>query len=429
MKTKLILSSFLALASLGSFQAQNTSYTADAIPIPGTGVQNAAFGIGNLTSNSTGWGHSSVGFKALQNNTTGYANSANGSWALQFNTSGYGNTASGSGALNGNTTGFGNTADGAGSLRFTSSGNGNTAVGADALLGNITGDDNSAFGNNANVGSPGLINATAIGANAVALNNDELWLGNAVTQVWTNIMYNISDSRFKSKVDATEVKGLEFIKLLRPVVYDLDAQKLTEFATKNMPESMRKTYLNRDFNAKTNLRQSGFLAQEVETAAKKAGYNFSGVNVPDNENSIYGISYYQFVVPLVKGMQEQQEMIETLKQQVEGLKSELAELRETKPTGINQLNATGEGFKLEQNEPNPFSHETVIKYMLPESTSKAYIAVYDLSGKQITTLPINQKSSSSLTITSEKLAAGIYIYSIVADGKVVDSKRMIVSEK
>ena len=57
------------------------------------------------------------------------------------------------------------------------------------------------------------------------------------------------------------------------------------------------------------------------------------------------------------------------------------------------------------------------------------MAVYDLTGKQLTTFPIEQKGSSSLTITSEKLAAGIYIYSIVADGKVVDSKRMIVAEK
>jgi hypothetical protein len=32
-------------------------------------------------------------------------------------------------------------------------------------------------------------------------------------------------------------------------------------------------------------------------------------------------------------------------------------------------------------------------------------------------------------MTSEKLAAGIYIYSIVADGKVIDSKRMIVADK
>ena len=57
------------------------------------------------------------------------------------------------------------------------------------------------------------------------------------------------------------------------------------------------------------------------------------------------------------------------------------------------------------------------------------MAVYDLTGKQIVTFPINDKGASSITITSEKLAAGIYIYSIVADGKIMDSKRMVVAEK
>lgn len=34
-----------------------------------------------------------------------------------------------------------------------------------------------------------------------------------------------------------------------------------------------------------------------------------------------------------------------------------------------------------------------------------------------------------MTITSEKLSAGIYLYSIIADGKVMDTRRMIVADK
>ncbi|MEO6306049.1 MAG: hypothetical protein ABIP51_23075 [Bacteroidia bacterium] len=43
-------------------------------------------------------------------------------------------------------------------------------------------------------------------------------------------------------------------------------------------------------------------------------------------------------------------------------------------------------------------------------------------------MPI-EKNSSSITITSEKLAAGIYIYSVIADGKIMDSKIMVVTQK
>jgi hypothetical protein len=53
---------------------------------------------------------------------------------------------------------------------------------------------------------------------------------------------------------------------------------LTEFLTKNMPDSIRRQYLDKDFKPSTAIRQSGFIAQEVEKAAQEAGYNFNGVH-------------------------------------------------------------------------------------------------------------------------------------------------------
>jgi hypothetical protein len=98
-------------------------------------------------------------------------------------------------------------------------------------------------------------------------------------------------------------------------------------------------------------------------------------------------------------------------------------------TDLNQNLSAGSGFAMEQNEPNPFTQQTVVNYTLPQSVAKAYLAVYDLSGKQITTLPIRELGNASITITSQNLSAGIYIYSIMADGKVVTTKRMVVAEQ
>jgi len=64
---------------------------------------------------------------------------------------------------------------------------------------------------------------------------------------------------------------------------------------------------------------SGFLAQEVDEAAKKVGYNFSGV---DKSGKLWGLRYAEFTVPLVKAVKEQQIMIDELKQQNEALKQE-----------------------------------------------------------------------------------------------------------
>lgn len=70
-----------------------------------------------------------------------------------------------------------------------------------------------------------------------------------------------------------------------------------------------------------------------------------------------------------------------------------------------------------------------MNYNLPAGVSSAYMAVYDLSGKQVASFPIAQKGVSAMTITSGKLSAGIYLYSIIADGKVMDTRRMIVADK
>jgi len=60
-------------------------------------------------------------------------------------------------------------------------------------------------------------------------------------------------------------------------------------------------------------RYSGFLAQEVEKAAKESDYDFSGVHAPRNEHDLYSLTYAEFVVPLVKAVQEQQHQIDELK--------------------------------------------------------------------------------------------------------------------
>jgi trimeric autotransporter adhesin len=53
-------------------------------------------------------------------------------------------------------------------------------------------------------------------------------------------------------------------------------------------------------------------AQDVEHAAKEANYDFSGITIPNNSKELFTLSYEQFVAPLVKAVQEQQEEIEKL---------------------------------------------------------------------------------------------------------------------
>jgi hypothetical protein len=74
------------------------------------------------------------------------------------------------------------------------------------------------------------------------------------------------------------------------------------------------------------VKYSGFIAQEVEQAAKASGYDFSGYTAPRNDRELYTLSYEQFVVPLVKAVQELSTINESQKATNEALNLKIAQL-------------------------------------------------------------------------------------------------------
>jgi trimeric autotransporter adhesin len=405
-----------------------------------TGSSNCAFGTESLLKNTTGNNSTAVGCFALleataEHNTavgtdclhyvtTGTDNSAIGMDAGRNTTTGGENTIAGTGAMYNNTTGSENTAVGFEALNGNTTGTDNTAVGHGALQINTTGVRNTALGYNATMNANNLQDATAIGQAAVCNNSGRVWIGSPTLAngVWcaAGAWNTPSDERFKFNV-RNDVKGLEFIMKLRPVLYNWDTRKFTEHITQLMPEDKRNFYLSTDFVPSMTANKIGFLAQEVEQAAKESGFNFAGIHVPNSITDTYGLDYSSFVVPLVKSVQEQQAVIERLESKIAEQDAALAALKSA--TKLPDLQYTGSIF---QNEPNPFHEETVIKYSLPHGNHGALLIVYDLSGKQLFSLPLSEGSSEYKLVAAGKLTAGIYLYSIVVDGKVADTKRMTV---
>ena len=81
-----------------------------------------------------------------------------------------------------------------------------------------------------------------------------------------------------------------------------------------------------------------------------------------------------------------------------------------------------------QNTPNPFSESTTIQYALPNDVVTALLCVYDLNGKQLIQKKLTDRGYASVTLHGGELPAGMYLYSLIADGKVIDTKRMILTE-
>jgi len=139
-------------------------------------------------------------------------------------------------------------------------------------------------------------------------------------------------------------------------------------------------------------------------------------------------------------MQEQQSEIRELKAEIGRRKSEnralqnrLAELENL----VQQLLDQGseeetpvildQSPSLEQNEPNPFQGTTRVGYFLPEGkTGELIITAAD--GKELKRISLSQKGKGTIDLQTGHYASGTYSYSLVIDGQVVATKRMVVTQ-
>jgi trimeric autotransporter adhesin len=290
-----------------------------------TGSYNMANGPQSLYSNTTGEWNTANGWSALYSNTTSDANTANGYASLYSNTTGLGNTATGVQTLYSNTEGYWNTATGLSALYYNATGVRNTAYGSNALYYNSTGNLNTALGEDVYPFDDDLDNWTGIGfsvggaastSNSVEIGNMSVtWIGGQVG--WSTY----SDARIKENI-SENVPGLAFINKLRPVSYNLNIHKQNEMMYKGKKEQG-------DWSSKydiENMRMTGFIAQEVEKAAQELNYEFSAVEKPKNENDLYSLRYSEFVVPLVKAVQEQQNEIKDQQKVIEELTKRIEQL-------------------------------------------------------------------------------------------------------
>ncbi len=179
------------------------------------GNYNTANGQNALLSNTTGNQNTACGSSALHSNTGGGINSAFGHSALYSNTSGDGNTASGFRSLYSNITGDQNTATGVNALKLNTA-DANTAIGYGALSNNISGNGNTGLGCQANVASgSSLLNATAIGANAIVAVSSTMILGNNAVNVGIGLSSNPIGPQNKLEINGKSAceSGLRFRRL------------------------------------------------------------------------------------------------------------------------------------------------------------------------------------------------------------------------
>jgi len=235
---------------------------------------------------------------------------------LFHNTTGVDNTGFGVAALYAATVGNGNTASGSGALGNNTNGTDNTAVGRNAGLSNTTGSRNTLIGSDADANAGVYTNGTALGNGAVLTASNSIVLGNrSISRIFANVatITGISDRRRKKDIKALEADlGLDFIEKLQPVSYR--------------------------FNNGDETERYGFIAQDLEQALPTSLHDTIEKSEPEHglalierqndKDRTYRVSYGELTAPMVKAIQQQQQEIESVRQQNAELRQALVAVKD-----------------------------------------------------------------------------------------------------
>ncbi len=432
----------------------NTAVGSKALYANVNSFDNTAIGREALKLNLAG-DNTAVGDEALAANSSGFGNTAVGSGVLHENGAGYENTAMGYLSLWINGTGSYNTAMGEYSMGFNYAGSYSTGIGYEALsasnhdydvgLGAFAGSDeyavNTTFvGAKTNCNSSAYVNSTALGYSTIITGPNQVRIGNSgVTSIRGYVNWsNISDGRVKKNIKQN-IPGLAFINKLNPVSYNLDLTKAEQLIqTKDIKTHEGKTIQVSQAElankaAKEKIVYSGFIAQDVEKAAKELNYDFSGVDAPENDKDLYGLRYSDFVVPLVKAVQELSKKNDEKDAKINGLEARIEKLETL--MNVQQLSSSSNAqmvtltsAALEQNVPDPYSNITTINYSLPSTASSAKIIITDIGGRTLKEINLSGGQNGSVKVNASTLSAGAYQYSLYVNEKLITSKQMLISK-
>ena len=171
----------------------------------------------------------------------------------------------------------------------------------------------------------------------------------------------------------------------------------------------------------------GFIAQDVEAILPGLVRNFTQPAIYDSigqvitpEVGFKAVNYVEFVPLLVAAVKEQKATIDSL---LNTLQNPTPIVNPQNKQSVTLSNVSS--IILNQNDPNPFTESTRITYQVPEDVREAKIIFTNSSGSIINTVIVNERGTGELEVYSSDLSKGIYNYTLICDGKVIATKKMV----
>jgi len=94
---------------------------------------------------------------------------------------------------------------------------------------------------------------------------------------------------------------------------------------------------------------------------------------------------------------------------------------------LNGSGAVMSSATLDQNTPNPVRNRTTIGYNLPDQFANAQIQLTDNGGKLLKRITLSGTGRGVVNLDAFNLAAGTYNYTLLIDGRKVETKQMIIT--
>lgn len=236
-----------------------------------------------------------------------------------------------------------------------------------------------------------------------------------VTGLINGITVGNSDKRYKKNIVEIDLKKtIDNIVSLTPVEYNLNQMYIKTHKDSIEVETPVYDEKSQLFTKK----HFGLIAQDLQKIYPDLVY--------ENVNGYLAIDYTGLIPLLIQSIKELKNEVETLKTKSDN-SSAPAKISGDKRTETIETDILTYPV-LEQNIPNPFNSDTQIGFSLPKSIITATLYVYDMNGVQLKSYPLTQRGKSSIAIFGSELTAGMYLYALIADGKVIDTKRMILTK-
>lgn len=231
-----------------------------------------------------------------------------------------------------------------------------------------------------------------------------------------------SDSRLKENVVPLEEKDdngkqtLQNVLSMNVVEYNLKErqQMRAEDADVKLPKEMA-AMIEADRKEKEALaaqRHFGLIAQELK--------DIYPTLVQEGQDGYLSINYIELVPILIRSIQ-------TLKQELDEVRGSNGDVKMSRSIATAVASDYATGNILYQNTPNPFKEQTTIRFSLADDAKNAAICIFDMTGKMLKKLPVSS-GETSVSINGWELGEGMFLYTLMVNGREIDTKRMIITK-